>query len=114
MSEAKTSNGEILVHLLIPGVGAVDYHLAEGATLADLLRLSGASTTNRAVFLGDVLLTEGVPLPNDAVVAIVARPRNAAREEPWRAAVPAFRNEVLFQEYCEALKAHREGDEPEA
>ena len=77
MNEPKTSTAEILVHLVRPGVGAGAYHLSEGATLADLLRLSGASTTDRDVFLGDVLLTEGVPLHNGAVVAIVARPGNS-------------------------------------
>ena len=38
MSEPRTSTEEILVHFVRPGVGTRDYHLAEGATLADLFR----------------------------------------------------------------------------
>lgn len=113
MSELKTSTAEIVVHLLRPGVGAGDYHLAEGATLADLLRLSGASTINQAVFVDGVPPEESLPLHNGVVVTIVPRPRNAATEEPWRAAVPSFRDEALFQEYSEALKARRQEGDPE-
>jgi hypothetical protein len=65
MGELKGSTEEILVHLVRPGLGVQDYHLAEGAA------------------------------------------------EPWRAAVHAFRDESLFREYSEALKALRHGDDPE-
>ena len=49
MSVLKTSTEEILVHLVSPGVGARDYHLDAAATLADLLRLSGASIANHCL-----------------------------------------------------------------
>jgi hypothetical protein len=114
MIEPKTSAAEILVHLVRPGVGASDYHLSEGATLADLLRHSGASTTDQAVFVDGVPPEESLPLHNGVVVTIVPRPRHAAGDEPWRAAVPAFRDEALFQEYSAALKTRRQGDDPEA
>jgi len=107
MSEPKTTTEEILVHLVRPDDGARDYHLSEGATLADLLRLSGTSTTNQAVFVDGVPPEEGLPLHEGMVVTIVPRPRVTAGDEPWRAAVPAFRDEALVQEYSEALKAHR-------
>jgi hypothetical protein len=113
MIEPKTSTVDILVHLVRPGVGACDYHLSEGATLADLLRLSGASTTDQTVFVDGVPPEESLPLHNGVVVTIMPRPRNAAGEEPWRTAVPAFRDEALFQEYSEALRARRQGDNPE-
>ena len=38
------------------------------------------------------------------VVTFVPRPRNAAGDEPWRAAVPAFREEALFQEFSVDLR----------
>jgi hypothetical protein len=37
----KTSTADIPVHPVRPGVAARDYHLTEGATLADLRRRSG-------------------------------------------------------------------------
>jgi len=113
MSELKTSTEEILVHLVRPCVGARNYHLSAGATLADLLRLSETSTTNQAVFVDGIPPEEVLPLREGVVVTIMPRPRNAAGDEPWRAAVPAFRDEALFQEYSDALKARRYEDNPE-
>jgi hypothetical protein len=96
MSESKTSTTEILVHLVRSGVGARDYHLPEGATLADLLRLSGASTMNQTVLVAGVPRDEGLVLREGVVVTVVPRLGNDAGDEPWRAAVPAFRDEQLF------------------
>jgi len=110
MIEPKTSTGEILVHLVRPGVEAGDYHLSEGATLADLLRISGASTTNQAVFVDGVPPEESLPLHNGIVVTLVPLPKSRAGEEPWRAEIPSFRDEGLFQEFSEALKSRRHED----
>ena len=68
MSEPKITTAEILVHLVRPGVGAGDYRLSEGATLADLLRHSEASTGNQSVFVDGVSSKESLPLHNGAVV----------------------------------------------
>ena len=38
---------------------------------------------------------------------IVLEPRKGAVEEPWRATIPSFQDEALFQEYRETLKARR-------
>jgi hypothetical protein len=108
MSELKTSTEEILVHLVCPGVGARDYHLAVGATLADLLRLSETSMVSQAVFIDGVALEEAVPLHSGAMVTIVPRSSNAAGSEPWRATIPAFCDDALFQEYSDAVKARRD------
>jgi hypothetical protein len=53
MSE-KTSTAEIQVHLVRPGIAARDYHLPEGATIADLLRRSGAPAVDQAVLVDGV------------------------------------------------------------
>ena len=55
---------------------------------------------------GILTLHEGV------IVTIVPRPRNAVGDEPWRATIPAFQDEALFQEYFDALKARRHEDDP--
>ncbi len=103
MSEPKTSTAEILVHLVRPGVGTRDYHLFEGATFADLLRLSGTLLSNQAVFIDGVSPEEALPLHDGMVVTVV--PKNTPGDEPWRAIVPAFRDDAVFEEYSEALKA---------
>jgi hypothetical protein len=112
MSAPKASNAGIVVRLVCPGVGARDYHLAEGATLGDLLRCSGISTTYRTVLLDGVPLEEALTLHEGAVVTIDPRPTNTPANEPWRAAVPAFRDEALFQEYSEVLKMRRKEPGP--
>ena len=111
MSE-KTSTAEIQVHLVRSGIAARDYHLPEGATLADLLRRSGAPSADQAVLVDGVTPEEALALRDGAVVSIVPRPGHAASDEPWRATIPAFRDEDLFREYAEALKARRSSEDP--
>lgn len=111
MSE-KTSTAEIQVHLVRPGIAARDYHLPEGATLADLLRRSGAPA-DQAVLVDGVTPEEALALHDGAVVTIVPRPEDAAGDEPWRATLPALQDEDLYREYAEALKARRRSEDPE-
>jgi sulfur carrier protein ThiS len=112
MSE-KTSTAEIQVHVVRPGVAARDYHLPEGATLADLLCRSGAPAAGQAVLVDGVTPEEALALRDGAVVTIVPQPGHAAGAEPWRATIPAFRDEDLFREYTEALEARRRAEDPE-
>jgi sulfur carrier protein ThiS len=113
MGDLKSSTEEILVHLIRPGVGVQDYHLAEGATLADLLRRAGTSTADQVVLVDGIPPEESLPLSIGSVVTLVPRPANIAGGEPWRASIPAFRDEALFREYCDALKARRDEDDSE-
>ena len=69
--------------------------------------------TNQAVFIDGVPPEEAVGLHEGAVVTIVPRPRNGAGDEPWRATIPAFQDEALFQEYSDALKARRDEVDPD-
>src|SRR5262245_31414880 len=108
MSESRTSTEEILVHFVRPGVGTRDYHLGEGATLADLLRLSGVSMASQALLIDGVPLEEALPLRDGAVVTIVPQPGHAADDQPWRAAVPALQDEEVAREYTEVIRARRE------
>ena len=97
MSELKTPPEGIVVHLVRAGVAVRDYHLSTGATLADLLRLSEASTTNQSVFVDGVSPEETLTLRDGAIVAIVPQPRRIAGDEPWRATIPSFEDEVIFK-----------------
>ncbi|MBV8309030.1 MAG: hypothetical protein JO344_01400 [Planctomycetaceae bacterium] len=96
-----------LVRLVRPGVGVQRYRLRKGATLADLVRRSKATTTFQAVYLDGVLAEETTPLHDGAVVMIVPQPKNAGVDEPWRATIPSFQDESLFREYMETLEARR-------
>ena len=107
-----------LVRLARLGVGVRNYYLPKGATLADLLRRSKATTTNQAVFVDGVVAETTLPLRDGALVILVPQLKNAAADEPWRATIPSFRDEALFQQYTEALKARRRDlgpdEDPEA
>jgi hypothetical protein len=104
---------EVLVRLVRPGVGTQKHDLPEGATLADLLRRSGATTADQVIYVDGVISRETSPLRDGAVVMIVPRPKTAAGVEPWRATLPSFQDEDLFQEYREALKEYRQSLAPE-
>ena len=108
MSELKTSTEEILVHLIEPDVRTREYRLSSGATLADLLRVSETSIVNQTVFVDGLGAEDPMPLRDGAVVTIIPRPRNAMGSEPWRSAIPAFRDEALFQEYSNAIMTNRD------
>lgn len=112
MSELKTSTEQILVHIERPGVDAVDYHLSAGATLADLFRISKTSTANQAVFINGVPSEDAIQLHEGTVVTIVPRPLNRSGDEPWRATIPAFRDESLYREYSDAVSARRHEVDP--
>jgi hypothetical protein len=85
---------EISVHLVVPGVGTRDYHLAQGATLGDLSRLSDSETANQSVFFEDLPFEEAAPLRNSA--------------SAWRASVPALRDGELAREYSEVIRTRRQ------
>ena len=109
----KTSIGEILVHLVRVGVGAGDYCLPEGATLADLLRVSEISATGQDISVNGTRLEESLSLHDGTVVTLVPKPDNPPAAEPWRAQIRSFLDEGLFQEYREALQARRDEDTSE-
>jgi hypothetical protein len=62
MNELKTSAEAILVHLIRPGFGVRDDRMSEGATLADLLRLSGTLTTDPSILVDGLRPEESLPM----------------------------------------------------
>lgn len=98
----------LVVRLVRPGVGVQKYCLSEGATLEDLLHRSGAETTNQAVYVDGVVAGGAMPLCDGAIVMIVPQPRIGPVDEPWRATIPSFRDDALFQQYREILARRRD------
>jgi hypothetical protein len=99
---------EILVRVVRPNVGARDYYMSAGATLTDPFRLSETSIENQAILVDGVPTVEIVQLQAGAVVTILPQAKKAAGTEPWREPIPAFRDEALFREYSDAVKARRD------
>ena len=63
---------------------------------------------SQSVFVGTVPLEKTSPLHEGAVLTIAPQSANDARGEPWRASIPAFQDESLFQEYSDAMRARRD------
>ena len=113
MSKPETSTAEILVHLVRAGLRSQDYQLAHGATLADLLRTSGDSTTNSGILIDGVSIEESFILNDGAVVTIAAHRKDDVAKKPWNGIVTAFQDDALFQEYMEILKENRRREREE-
>ncbi len=110
---SERSTSEIVVQLITPGVPVRDFHLSEGATLADLLRSSGVSTTDQKIFVGGIPIEEALTLSDGAVVTIVPQNKNGVGNEPWRGVISAFQDDALFEEYMAIIKAQRLEDYPD-
>jgi hypothetical protein len=95
------------VRLIRVGVGVHNYDLPTGANLAHLLGRANATTTDQAVYLDGVTADETMQLSDGAVVVLVPLPKTATVDELVRATIPSFRDDALFRQYTESLKAHR-------
>jgi hypothetical protein len=99
---------EIVVTLARAGGDPRKYRLPEGSTLADLLSRSGTTTREQTVFVDDVIPEESLVLYDKAIVTIVPAPKNAAGGEPQQLGVPSLRDDFIFEQYRDILKARRE------
>ncbi len=107
MSKApETTTAEIVIHLARPGVAAQEYHLPEGATLADFLKSAGLSSTDPQIYIQGVPIEETLRLRDGEVVTIV--PRSSVKgNEPWRAKISSFQDDAIFDEYMEIMRELR-------
>lgn len=100
---------KVRIRLLRPGHPVERFCLVEGTTLAELLRRAGVATMNRVILMDGAPVEEKVLLQDGAVVTIVPTPRNASADQPWRATIPSFRDEALYQQYRDILETRRTG-----
>jgi len=98
------------VTLLRPGVGAKKIVLAEGATLADLLRQENVATSNSVVTVDGKELAEYLVLREGMVITVMPPPRNAASERSWRDLMGDFHDDPVFDEMMEAVQAARDAE----
>jgi hypothetical protein len=98
---------EVVVTLVRAGVGAKKYRLPEGSTLEDLLSQSGARTAKQTVYVDNIIPEKPLPLQNGTVVFVVPAPKGAAGGQHPSPAVPSLRDDDLFEQYRDILKARR-------
>ncbi len=111
MSEPQTSTAEILVHLVRRATEVQDFHLAEGSTVADLLRASGIAT-DPGILIDGVPIEESIRLVEGSVVTIGPAAKND-NDGQWGPPITAFQDEELWREYREILEANRRRSYPE-
>lgn len=104
---------KIRVRLVRPGIGVHQYQLSGGATVADLLHTAEVVGANHEIYVDGLIAEETVPLHDDVIVLVIARARDAAVDQPWRATIPSFRDDHLFRQYTDALKSRRQQPEPD-
>jgi hypothetical protein len=98
---------EVVVTLIRAGLSAKKYRLPEGSTFEDLISRSGATTARQTVSVDGIIPEKPRPLHNGAVVIIAPAPKNAAGGELPHPAVPSLRDDDLFEQYRDILKARR-------
>lgn len=98
---------EVVVTLVRPGVDAQKLRLPEGSTLEDLIDRSGASKARQTITVNGIIPERSLPLRNGAVVIFVSTPGNAAGGEHLPSGVPSLRDDGLFEQYRDILKARR-------
>ncbi len=110
MSIEQIDQKTIRVTLLRPGVGTKVVELAEGSTVAALLRQAGADAGayQSNIFIGDKDLTEYAVLEEGMIVSIVPQVKNAADREPWRETIGMFKDNPAFEEMMKDVWAQRE------
>jgi hypothetical protein len=98
---------QVVVTLIRAGVGARRYRLPEGSTLDDLIRRSGAATAGQTLSVDGMAPAGPLPLHHGAVVILAPAPDTAAEDAAPPPAVPSLRDDDLFEQYREILKARR-------
>jgi sulfur carrier protein ThiS len=100
----------ITVTLVRPGVGTKVVELAEGSTVADLLRQIDASACHSNVFIGDKDLAEFAVLEEGMTVSLVPQPKNAASQVSWHDLMGDFHDDPAFEEMMQAVQAARDAE----
>jgi hypothetical protein len=99
---------EIEVTLVRAGLARQRYRLPVGSTLADLLERSGAMTGGQTVRLDDAIPEEPLVLHDKAIVTIIPATENAAGAGTHQLSVPSLRDDSIFEEFRDILKARRQ------
>jgi sulfur carrier protein ThiS len=108
MSAKPTTAEKIGVTLVRLGVGSEEHALAEGATLADLLREAQGLTNGQTVLINGKPLEEVIALQSGMTVTLVPMAKNPVIDQRWRESIGMFKDDPGFQEMVDAGRAYRE------
>jgi hypothetical protein len=104
---------ESQVTLLHFGEGVQRFDLQPGATLADLLRESGADPAGKQVMIDGRPIEEAVILRPGMIVSLSPMPAPAPDPEPWRSTVGMFKDDPGFEQMMEDVMAARAAEKCE-
>ncbi|HZW33314.1 MAG TPA: hypothetical protein VFF52_21530 [Isosphaeraceae bacterium] len=110
MSTASTAERCIEVTLLRSEGDSQTLTLAEGATLADLLREAGAAIHSPKVLIDGRPIEEAMVLKSGMMITIPAQPPQAPPEKDWRSTIGMFADDPTFDEFIAECRAIREAD----
>ena len=97
------------VVLLRLGEGVQEFDLPPDATLADLLRESGANLAENEVMIDGRPIEEAIVLRPGMIVSLSPKPEPPA-EVPWRKTVGMFRDDPYFDAMMDDVMAAREAE----
>jgi hypothetical protein len=98
------------VTLIRIGTGKQEFDLPEGATLADLLRVSGVEPETQSIFIDGKPLAEALVLPPGTIVSAIPRTKDAPPTPDWSGVIGAFHDNPEFEEMMRAVNAEREAE----
>jgi hypothetical protein len=110
MATALTAKQCVEVVLVRPDVGPQTFTLREGATLADLLRESGAAIGSPNVLIDGRPIEDAMTLKSGMSITILPERPEMPAKRSWRDTVGMFADDHDFEAMVEAGRAYREAD----
>jgi sulfur carrier protein ThiS len=110
MGTALTAKECIQFKLLRPDFGQQTFRVAEGATLADLLRAAGTEINSPNILIDGSPVDDALKLKSGMIVTIVRRAARAPRSGSWRNSVGTVHDTPAFREMIAEGRAIREAD----
>jgi hypothetical protein len=110
MGTALTAKQCIQVTLLRPDFDQQIFKIADGATLADLLREAGAEINSPSILIDGSPVEDAFKLKSGMVITIAPRAGRAPKSGSWRNSVGTVHDTSAFREMIAEGRAIRESD----
>jgi len=110
MGRSSTAKRRTQVTLLRPEADPETFTLAEGATLADLLRAADAGIRAPSIMIDGRPIEEVMKLTSGMTITLAPEPSDLSSSKPWRETIGMFAGDPDFEEAVEAGRAIREAD----
>jgi sulfur carrier protein ThiS len=110
MSATTIAKSDTEVTLIRPERGSQTVTLPEGATLADLLRQTGAAVRSPNLLIDGRPIEEVLMLKSGTTITITPEPPQEPPKKDWRRTVGMFADDADFEEFQAQCRAIREAD----